>query len=124
MLTKPTQTLNAHMDGLRTRVFDVGLQHLLLAQEDTKARQAVTGRVINCLMLGSASLPPSSLLCLSLQSNSFLQTQSQFYCRQQQAAFDSFPLIGSLHILEKLNKPAHGKKSCFHPLLHYWEEME
>ncbi len=61
------------MVGLRVRAFDVGLQHLLVAQGEARARQVVTGRVINCLMLGSTSMPalPHSI---SLLSNSFLQT--------------------------------------------------
>lgn len=48
-----TQTVD-----LRARAFDVGQWHLL---GEAKARQVVTGRVINCLMLRSSSLPPLQL---------------------------------------------------------------
>lgn len=39
------------------RAFDVGLQHVLVAQGEVRTRHVVTGSVINCLMLESTSLP-------------------------------------------------------------------
>lgn len=39
--------------GLRDTAFDVGLAHWLVAQGEAKSRHVETGRVINCLMLGS-----------------------------------------------------------------------
>ncbi len=86
---KQTRTLNTNMVRLRAKAFDVDLQHLLVVHGEARARQVVTGRVINCLMLGSTSLPVLPNYLPPFQ----FRPPSPFYCSLQQSvvsAFDSF----------------------------------
>lgn len=124
---RKTNQGSKHNHGLfRARAFDVGPQHLLVAQGEARGRQVVTGRVINCLMSGSTSLPalPHSI---SLLSNSFLQSPIsillQAICKLRSPPLIVFLLSTfSLHVLA--NQNGNGEKSSLNPVLPYEEERE